>query len=676
MMDPNFVKLFKLSQLIIEYLLHSQNYLTELISGLETQVSRSSYELEETKKVNEKLEKEVVELKKENKKNKRLIEKQQLMINPNNANYHSCAYCSKAFVNLNYLQMHISRRHSQMPQHQISEYEKEIDKLKEKLQHTESELLVQKSSRTSQITTANQEDVFLSKMEDWKNEQNRRQKEEIGSISDKFLKEMKELNNKNGHLEKIVEDLQAKLGKPSNVNWIKDDVDLTKDMFLQQQSEFEKLRKEFIDYRERKGNEKDDIENRYSKALKKMERDLDKKNSMISDLSSKAEYPKRQPEIQRVPPPVMPRNSERSPSPMKPVMAEPKQPLRNSVVVENMYLGDYCPLTQEKLNYESDILTSAKDAIKRFLNTQLDDMGIYPREKGLSDNDYRLKVNELKIARDENAAKLPHFTQMRKEFSDLCLEYCKQKLTASLRSSASGNRVTFDKNLVKKKPQPKLSESDNEELSEVSIPNAVESNDDDTEPTKPNPHYSSSKRSAILKPILENFTKNKHDNRRADEVASSREEETENKEEISELESVTQIQDVLVNSATGSVQQKKKAIEKQIEGIMKKDAKPGSNVVSIGFSPKVDTKQKQPIIRKDEEDAYSDISSIDANEVPRTKANQHQRPPTQQSLDTSTNTSMWAPASHNGPNNSHVNHNDRPQTANSAVTSNFDSDEY
>jgi molecular chaperone GrpE (heat shock protein) len=135
-----------------------------------------------------------------------------------------------------------------MPQHQISEYEKEIEKLKDKLQHTESELLVQKSSRTSQITATNQEDVLLSKMEEWKNEQNRRQKEEIGSINDKFLKEIKELNNKNGYLEKIVEDLQAKLGKPSNVNWIKDDVDLTKDMFLQQQAEFEKLRKEFIDY--------------------------------------------------------------------------------------------------------------------------------------------------------------------------------------------------------------------------------------------------------------------------------------------------------------------------------------------------------------------------------------------------------------------------------------------
>lgn len=59
-------------------------------------------------------------------------------------------------------------------------------------------------------------------------------------------------------------------------------------------------------------------------------------------------------------------------------MTEPKQPLKNSVIVENMYLGDYCPLTQEKINYDENILTSAKDAIKRFLNTQLDDMGIYP----------------------------------------------------------------------------------------------------------------------------------------------------------------------------------------------------------------------------------------------------------------------------------------------------------
>ena len=55
---------------------------------------------------------------------------------------------------------------------------------------------------------------------------------------------------------------------------------------------------------------------------------------------------------------------------------------------------------------------------------------------------------------------------------------------------------------------------------------------------------------------------------------------------------------MLVNNVTGSVQQKKRALEKQIEGIMKKDTKPGSNVVSIGFSPKADAKQKQPVTRK------------------------------------------------------------------------------
>lgn len=43
------------------------------------------------------------------------------------------------------------------------------------------------------------------------------------------------------------------------------------------------------------------------------------------------------------------------------------------------------------------------------------------------------------------------------------------------------------------------------------------------------------------------------------------------------------------------MQQKKKVIEKQLEGIMKKDSKPGPNVVSIGFSTKADANQKRAI---------------------------------------------------------------------------------
>ena len=69
-------------------------------------------------------------------------------------------------------------------------------------------------------------------------------------------------------------------------------------------------------------------------------------------------------------------------------------------------------------------------------------------------------MNELKYEREENAKEIPHFMQMRKEFADLCNEYCKQKLMASLRSSTSVNRVKFDKNLIKQKNQPKLSDSE------------------------------------------------------------------------------------------------------------------------------------------------------------------------------------------------------------------------
>jgi hypothetical protein len=146
MIDPNYVKLFKISQLTIEYLMvrfefiygiffykinflilnyqnqtkkkHSQTYLTDVIGTVETQLesthlvrstlfnktnTKINYfsrmftfifvkDADKYKKLTEKIQKELVETKKENKKRKKMIETQQTLLNANTSNYHQVSF--------------------------------------------------------------------------------------------------------------------------------------------------------------------------------------------------------------------------------------------------------------------------------------------------------------------------------------------------------------------------------------------------------------------------------------------------------------------------------------------------------------------------------------------------------------------------------------------------------
>ena len=67
---------------------HSQNYLTDVITTIEGQLNKSSLEVDEYKRTNDKISKELIEVKKESKKRKKMIETQQALINTSSNNYH------------------------------------------------------------------------------------------------------------------------------------------------------------------------------------------------------------------------------------------------------------------------------------------------------------------------------------------------------------------------------------------------------------------------------------------------------------------------------------------------------------------------------------------------------------------------------------------------------------
>lgn len=169
------------------------------------------------------------------------------------------------------------------------------------------------------------------------------------------------------------------------------------------------------------------------------------------------------------------------------------------------YLPDYCPLTYKAVQSNPNTLLKFKEAAVKYFNEELDQLGIDPADKALSTNDYNQKSNDLKVFRQETGEQLPNFDEIRSGFANICNRYVNQKLNSSLRST--GNRVTFKQDLVQAgKELPTVSRYQQQQRSnqysessmyetsmtkeseetddDVSLSNALESNDDDTEPTK------------------------------------------------------------------------------------------------------------------------------------------------------------------------------------------------
>nr|XP_033803431.1 zinc finger protein DZIP1 isoform X2 [Geotrypetes seraphini] len=259
--DPVLLKLLRLAQLTIEYLLHSQEYLTSSVHALEEKVQGSISQTEQIKvRVSQQAE-EVKSLKDECKRRKKIISTQQIMIHAGANTYHKCQLCDKAFMNYSFLQSHVHRRHPEETAFekqkvlQSDKLQSEIDKLKEELLLTKCHLEAEQSAHVAKLSQGYEhqkvkEDEILKKFDKWKEEEREKFGDEMNKVKEMFIKEFQELTSKNDVLEKhLIEIQKNNMQVTSNLGTLKDS----------QPYEFEEDRKnqqenlkEFLDKQERK----------------------------------------------------------------------------------------------------------------------------------------------------------------------------------------------------------------------------------------------------------------------------------------------------------------------------------------------------------------------------------------------------------------------------------------
>ncbi|NXL35986.1 DZIP1 protein, partial [Glaucidium brasilianum] len=238
--DPLLLKLLRLAQLCTEYLLHSQEYLSAQLGSLEEALRAAQAQRDQLgKEVAQRLQ-EIKGLKEECRRRKKMISTQQMMLEAR-ASYHQCQFCEKAFMNYSFLQGHMQRRHpeeSQIEQKRKANTDKlqnEIDKLKEQLQLTKSQLEAEQQANMIRFSKEceqqkSKEDEIMQSFHKWKEEEKEKLADEIEKVKEMFMKELKELSSRNSTLENQLLELQkSNMQQKSNLGTLKDSQEFTEE---------------------------------------------------------------------------------------------------------------------------------------------------------------------------------------------------------------------------------------------------------------------------------------------------------------------------------------------------------------------------------------------------------------------------------------------------------------
>uniref|UniRef100_UPI0037E82C18 cilium assembly protein DZIP1 isoform X2 n=1 Tax=Semicossyphus pulcher TaxID=241346 RepID=UPI0037E82C18 len=202
--DPALVKLLRLAQLTVEWLLHCQEFLTLSLRAAEERLAAAGGEREQLLARQKKQEEKVKELTGELKQRKKVIRTQQSMLAPRISSNHKCPECDKSFLNSTFLKDHMQRRHPDEYEIQLrsdGEKKSQIDSLKSEISSLKEQIVQQQ--QTLQAKTAQEKEQqslhkdVLRQFDRFKAEEMARLDRKIEDSRDGIRREMEFLYTRN-----------------------------------------------------------------------------------------------------------------------------------------------------------------------------------------------------------------------------------------------------------------------------------------------------------------------------------------------------------------------------------------------------------------------------------------------------------------------------------------------
>ncbi|XP_077612770.1 cilium assembly protein DZIP1L isoform X2 [Crocuta crocuta] len=232
--DPVLLKVLRLAQLTIEYLLHCQDCLSASVAQLEARLQAS---LGQQQRGQQELGRQADELKgvrEESRRRRKMIGTlQQLLLQTGAHGYHTCHLCDKTFMNATFLRGHIQRRHAGMTEggkqkKQEQPVEEILEELRAKLKWTQGELEAQREAerhrQLQEAEIARQKEIDAKKeFDEWKEKERATLYEEIDKLKKLFWDEFKSVANHNSTLEEKLQALQSHSVMESNLGSLRDE---------------------------------------------------------------------------------------------------------------------------------------------------------------------------------------------------------------------------------------------------------------------------------------------------------------------------------------------------------------------------------------------------------------------------------------------------------------------
>ncbi|XP_064313199.1 cilium assembly protein DZIP1L isoform X5 [Phalacrocorax carbo] len=231
--DPILLKVLRMAQLSIEYLLHCQEHLGTSLAMHAQHLQAAHTELACTQQQAAEQVAQLRGAKEESRRWKKMIAMQQLLLQAGPIAYCKCHLCDKAFMNDSLLQAHVQCQHTEATKaerqkmKQVEKMEDEVEELKAKLremqQRLEAEREAEKLRREQETERARQKEDGRRDLERWKEEERAKLHKELDGLRQLFLTAFKDMASRSSAMERKLQELQAREAAVSNLGTLQND---------------------------------------------------------------------------------------------------------------------------------------------------------------------------------------------------------------------------------------------------------------------------------------------------------------------------------------------------------------------------------------------------------------------------------------------------------------------
>ncbi|KFO32748.1 zinc finger protein DZIP1L isoform X2 [Fukomys damarensis] len=452
--DPALLKVLRLAQLIIEYLLHCQDCLSASVTQLEARLQAS---LDQQQHGQQELGRQADELKgvrEESRRRRKMISTlQQLLMQTGAHSYHACHLCDKSFMNATFLQSHIRRRHTGMAEggkqkQQEQPSEELLEELRAKLKWTQGELEAQREAeRRHQLQEAEitrQREIEVKKeFDEWKEKERTKLYGEIDKLKQLLWDEFKTVANQNSTLAEKLQALQSHSVVESHLGSLQDEESEER---LRQAQELQSLKEKMeIQKTEWKRKLKELQEERVTERRELQEENERLQASLSQDQRKAATQYQHQIDALRAQLREQARliaSQEEKIQTLSLRKAERIQEMPNSVDTEEDSPEEELEDSQDEQQQVLAALRGNLPLLKQFrpiledtLEEKLESMGIKRDAKGITVQTLKHLDTVLKAQREQKARKFSEFLSLRKKLI--------KEATSRVKERQSGNMVSL-----------------------------------------------------------------------------------------------------------------------------------------------------------------------------------------------------------------------------------------